>query len=666
MNKSAFYLRLAMSNIRKNRKFYFPYILTGAGTSAMFYIMLYLTFHKDLEKLPGEGEMRFFLILGAWIIAIFSAIFLFYTNGFLMKQRKKELGLFCVLGMEKRHLGRVQFHETVVLALISTLGGIGCGILFSKLVLLLLCRIVHFEIPMGFAVSGIGIAVTAGVFFVIFLIIFLVNLIHIARVSPAELLRESHAGQAEPRAKWPFTVVGVLALGGGYTIALTVKSPLSAILLFFVAVVLVIIGTYCLFTSGSIAVLKLLRRNKRYYYRTSHFTSVSGMLYRMKQNAVGLGSICILSTMVLVMVSTTVALNIGMEDILNTRYPADVSVFFSAPGDGVADAAMERIRSLAEDEAVEIASLDYEDSIDCLAFKTADGFDIAVTDHSASNSDLVYLYFMSAGEYARITGSEAGLEGNDVLAYCDGIALFESFTLLSESFTVRGMLEDYPVAGDMIAYMGKSCFFVVSQEAYEFLSGQIAPETAIRVNLNAGSEEQTAFYYALMKDLSEDFTGCYVTEGGRTVQITYVSMSGESRAENASDIYSLYGGFLFLGLFLGLMFIMATILIIYYKQITEGYDDRERFRIMQQVGMSQHEVKKAIRSQVLTVFFLPLVTAAVHVAFAFSIIVKLLAVLNLTNVTLYAWCTLGTFAVFALLYSAVYALTARVYYRIVR
>jgi len=232
MNKRAFYFRLALQNIRKNRKFYAPYILTGVGTAAMLYIMAYLTGHRDLSSLPGSSSVRSFLYFGSVIIAIFTAIFLFYTNNFLMKQRKKEFGLYCVLGMEKRHLGLVQFHETLIVAFCSILAGIACGILFSKLVLLLLCQIVHFEIPMGFSVSFAGIAAVAAFFLAIYFVILLFNLIHIARVSPAELMREGRSGQKEPKTRWPFTVVGILALGGGYGIALTVQSPLSAIVLF--------------------------------------------------------------------------------------------------------------------------------------------------------------------------------------------------------------------------------------------------------------------------------------------------------------------------------------------------------------------------------------------------------------------------------------------------
>ncbi|NCB51035.1 MAG: ABC transporter permease [Clostridia bacterium] len=666
MNKRAFYFRLALSNIRKNRKFYAPYILTGVGTAAMLYIMAYLTSHRDLRQLPGSASVEAFLTFGSVIIGIFAAIFLFYTNSFLMKQRKKEFGLYCVLGMEKRHLGLVQFHETLIVAFLSVSAGVACGILFSKLVLLLLCRIVRFEIPMGFTVSGIGIAVVAAFFLAVYFIILLFNLIHIARVSPAELMRESRSGQREPKTKWPFTVLGLLSLGGGYGIALTVKSPLSAIFLFFIAVLLVIIGTYCLFTSGSIAVLKTLRRNKRYYYQTRHFTNVSGMLYRMKQNAVGLGNICILSTMVLVMVSTTVALNIGMEDILNTRYPADISVSYSDPGKGVVEAAAERIRSLADENDVSITSILQENSVTILVRETENGFQTGDTDYYIDDSDIANLCFLTTDEYERNTGNGIELGENEALAYSKGYTVPKTFTLMDRTFTVREVLDENPASGKMGARIGKVYFFVVSPETFQFLSGNAAEESVIYVDVDADNDTQIAFFSAIVSELAEKVTGSYINESGETVAIEYSVMYGESRAQGSADFYSLYGGFLFLGIFLGLMFIMATILIIYYKQITEGYSDKERFRIMQQVGMSEREVKTSIRSQVLTVFFLPLLTAAVHVAFAFRIIVMLLAVLNLTNVSLFAWCTLGTFAVFALLYAAVYAVTAREYYRIVR
>lgn len=665
MHKRAFYFRLALSNIRKNRKFYAPYILTGVGTAAMLYIMVYLTGHQDLNSLPGAASVKSFLYFGSVIIGIFAAIFLFYTNSFLMKQRKKEFGLYCVLGMEKRHLGLAQFHETLIVAFCSVLGGGACGILFSKLVLLLLCRIVHFQIPMGFTVSYTGIALVAVFFLAVYFVILLFNLIHIARVSPAELMRESRSGQKEPKTRWPFTVIGILALGGGYGIALTVQSPLSAIPLFFVAVLLVILGTYCLFISGSIAVLKLLRKNRGYYYQTKHFTGVSGMLYRMKQNAVGLANICILSTMVLVMVSTTVALNFGMEDILNTRYPADISVSYSAPGEGVVDAAVERIRALADEEGVTITSIRQNNSISILARETEDGFDAENTDYYINDSDIATLCFITTDEYERNTGDSVTLEENEALAYSKGYAIPETFSLMGQTITVRGAPDENPISGEMAAHIGRIYYLVVSPDTFRFLAGQKAPQSVIYVDVDAGDDAQIAFYASIVNELAETVTGNYVNENGETVPFEYSVMYGECRAEGAADFYSLYGGFLFLGLFLGLMFIMATILIIYYKQITEGYSDKERFRIMQQVGMSEREVKTSIHSQVLTVFFLPLLTAAIHVAFAFRIIVMLLAVLNLTNVSLFVWCTVGTFAVFTVLYAAVYAVTAREYYRIV-
>jgi len=596
-----------------------------------------------------------------------------------MKRRKKELGLFCVLGMEKRHLAKIQLYETLMIAVISIGGGLLIGILFSKLILLLLFKLVHLDVPFGFHISPMAMILTALLFGAIFLLTLLTNLIRVGRAKPIELLRGGQVGQKEPKTKWLLAIVGVLALGAGYTIAIVVQSPLDAIFFFFVAVLLVILGTYCLFTAGSIVLLKLLRRRKGYYYRTKHFISVSGMIYRMKQNAVGLANICILSTMVLVTVSTTVALYAGMEDILTSRYPHDISVTLVGEEEGLLDettltADTQTVRQAAEIQGMPITYLAGYQKLSFTMNREGDDFTAAGDNFIQSKKPV--LLFITAGQYEKLTGEKVELAEDEVLCYSSRKELGDSFRLLGQNYRVKEHLESFPIGKDYVSWVERHCFVVADDAVFQGIYAQekeaypgeySSPGAQIDLDLEGTDEQILACYYKISEAVADATTetGTYIEEDGIESEYTYSTAFTECRQAAAADFYQLYGGFLFLGIFLGLLFLMATILIIYYKQITEGYDDKERFAIMQQVGMSRAEVKSAIRSQVLTVFFLPLIAAGIHIVFAFSIITKLLAVLNLTNIALFVWCSVGTIAVFALVYGIVYALTARAYYRIV-
>ncbi|MBP1744880.1 MAG: putative ABC-type transport system involved in lysophospholipase biosynthesis, permease component, partial [Firmicutes bacterium] len=443
-----FFPKLAVTNIRKNGKFYFPYLLTCIGTVAMFYIMCSITFDEGIKEMPGADSLSFILRLGCIVIAVFSVIFLFYTNSFLMKRRKKELGLFNILGMEKRHIVKIMFFETLLVAIAGIMGGILAGVLFHKLILLFLFKMINFSVPMGFSISGIGIIYSLLLFGSIFLLTLLFNLMQIKLANPVELLRGGNVGEREPKTKWLLAVAGAVTLSSGYYIAQTIESPLEALVYFFFAVILVIIGTYCLFTAGSIVVLKLLRKNKKYYYQTKHFTSVSGMLYRMKQNAVGLANICVLSTMVLVMLSTTVSLYAGVEDALDYRYPSDVSVTakytseFTDSGsllEVIGNAVKERNRSMS-------GFKDYK-YLSFTAGRAGDAF-VLDTDNMYSNSSHS-LVFLTAEEYARLTGKEAEeLAGNEVLIYSTGEHIGSSLKLQDQEYRVKEQLDSFPAVDE--------------------------------------------------------------------------------------------------------------------------------------------------------------------------------------------------------------------------
>lgn len=655
-----FYAKLAATNLKKNAQTYLPYILTCICTVMMYYIMGFLSENEGLGNMAGGSHMQTILSLGSYVIAIFATIFLFYTHSFLIKRRKKEFGLFNILGMEKKHISKVLMFETLYVAVISLGAGLLGGILFSKLIFMVLLKILNFEVPLGFSVSGPALAAVPLLFGGIFLLTLLNTLRQIHLAKPVELLKGGQTGEKEPQTKWLLVMIGTLSLGGGYYISLTTQSPLAALTQFFIAVILVMVGTYCLFTAGSIAVLKLLRRNKSYYYQTRHFTAVAGMMYRMKQNAIGLANICIMATAVLVMVSTTVSLYIGMEDVLRTRYPQNIMISTPVPAHQSAEGLQMSVHKVLAQHRLEGKNmLDYRYA----DFAGNQEGDTVITDESKisnASSSVRQFYVIPLEDYNRLTNRTASLGDNEIMIYSSrNVYEEDTLTVLNRTFTVKERLDSFfENSLDRVSIMGNYYIVVKDIDIVKAMEKARAEENGY---------DPSGYRYYLGFDLDANEAGISaVYQDIRTaVGSAYPDSRIESPVAAKASFFAVYGGLFFLGIFLGALFIMATVLIIYYKQVSEGYDDKARFEIMQKVGMSREEVKGSIRSQVLTVFFLPLLTAGIHIAFAFPIITKLLAVLNLTNVGLFAWCTVGTILVFALLYAIVYGLTAKVYYRIV-
>lgn len=664
MNK-LFYPKLAAGNIKKNGKTYIPYIFTSILTVAMFYIIRSLSLNEGISSLVGADSIAVTLSLGSWIVGIFAVVFLFYTNSFLMKQRKKELGLYSILGMEKKHIAKVIGLETVYIVIISFALGLGLGILLDKAMYLIILRIMDADAALGFYVSKRAALSAVALFSAIFLLIYLNSLRQIHFSKPIELLRSRSCGEKEPKAKWIIALLGLACLGGGYYLSVTTQNPVSAIMLFFLAVVLVIIGTYLVFTAGSIVFLKLLRKNKRYYYKTRHFISVSGMIYRMKQNAVGLANICILSTMVLVMISSTVSMQIGMEDIINHRYPFDIMIYTDADENNrTEDTAIKEI----DKSGLTIKKQISYRYVNFSALRNGSVFEVREVDESDLEdfNNLNSLFIIPLADYNELTGSEKTLEDDEVFVYSNSRDKYEekTLTVFDSTFRVKSLISDFPGDGIMSAYITSSHFVIVKDmdivtDIFE-KQKSIYKDNASEIKLCIGADvsgneaEQTELVDNISNALSDYNSG----------EISYSYMV-DGKAGSEKSFSAVYGGLLFLGILLGSLFTMATILIIYYKQISEGYEDKERFEIMQKVGMTGAEVKQAIHSQILTVFFLPLITAGIHVVFAFPIISKILFLLNLYNTRLYIICTAGCFAVFALMYALIYSLTAKVYYKIV-
>lgn len=653
--RNGFYAKLAAENIKKNGKTYLPFMLTCIVTVAMFYIVKSLSLNPGLSNMLGGNFMNTTMELGSWVVSVFAVIFLFYTNSFLVKHRKREFGIFHILGMERRHLARVIGWETVYVMIISIVLGIGLGIALDKVMFLFAVRIVGAAVPLGFFLAPQAVSWTVSFFAILFVLIFVNSVRQIWGVNPIALLQAENAGEREPRANWLLTVWGVAALGGGYYIAITAENPIASILMFFVAVLLVIAGTYFLFTAGSIVLLKALRRNKRYYYRTKHFVSVSGMIYRMKQNAVGLANICVLSTMVLVMVSTTTSMMVGMEEIIHNRYPADF--VFYAKDEADQNSGRETIRRLQEESGISVTK-EWEYSY--LAFQgicNEDGYLVLRERARSVEDDTNSLFFVTLEDYNRIMGTEKTLQKDEILLYSNRRDYpYQTIKLFDREYRVVERLEEFVGNGEYEALMSATQYIVVPDR--DTLTALYESQRAVLTNL----AKEIEWVYGFDTDAGE--AGQWDFDSLVRVQPDF-GMKMESRIDGRQAFMQINGGLFFIGVFLGSLFIMATVLIIYYKQISEGCDDRNRFEIMQKVGMSRDEVKAAIHSQILTVFFLPLVVAGSHVAAAFPLISRLLALLNLYNLGLYAACTVGCFLIFAFMYVLVYALTSRTYYRIV-
>lgn len=659
-----FYQKLAASNIRKNGKTYFPYILTCIFTIAMYYIMKSLSLNKGLENVLGADTVAYVLKLGSNVIAIFSFIFLFYTNSFLTRKRKKEFGLLNILGMEKKHIARMIGFESLYVMIISFAGGIGLGVLLDKLMYAAISRLIKTDIPLGFYFSHKAVASTLVLFGILFFLIFInsLRMIHISK--PIELLKGNNMAEKEPRAKWFIALLGAACLGTGYYIAVTIKNPMMALLLFFVAVILVVIGTYLIFTAGSIVFLKILKKNKRYYYKTNHFISVSGMMYRMKQNAVGLANICILSTMVLVMVSSTASLIIGTNEIIRERYPYQFEISQRMGKIEDFEKLKNAVRDIADKENVRIkdetsfSDIQFQMIQDGDILRGADNYDDVTSLDNVRN-----IFVLTAEDYSAYTGNNAVLSDNEVILWQNSEKYKgDDFWLFDKNYRIKEVTEDFIERENVNEEICPTFGIVVKdhsvmQELYEGqkrIYGKNASEIEhiYGIDTDRDADGQISFSDAVLKNIDK-------YEGVSIYRFN-------CRETQKKDIYSLYGSFFFLGIFLGLLFTMATVLIIYYKQISEGYDDKSRFEIMQKVGMSEREVKESIHSQVLTVFFMPLILAGIHMAFAFPIVRKILVMLQLTNVKLFAVCTLCVFLAFAVIYAVIYLMTARVYYKIVK
>lgn len=670
MHKGIF-SRLAKQNIRNNKSTYIPYMITCIFCIAMIYMMEFLRDCPTLDQAVRQAdEVRMIVFTGEIVVEIFCIIFLIYSNSFLMKRRQKEIGLYNILGLERNHIGIVMFLETIITSIGSLAGGIAAGIIGSKLALLLLLKLLHIPSVLGFYISVKGIFTCLFMFGIVFLMILFLNLAKIHLSRPVELLRGNNTGEKEPAAKWLMALIGFICLGAGYYLAVTTESPIKAITIFLLAVILVMAGTYLLFTAGSIVILKFLRRRKSFYYRTGNFISISGMLYRMKQNAIGLASICILSTGVLLMISMTVSIYFGMNDIMLNRYPYDVDMSVTSISEEECQTAIEAFEKAIADNKVPVEKSVEEIYLDIVCSKNGDQILIKPTNTIRNSDSVLVLSLLNQAEYERLTGISANLNDGEIFAWYPSAVQKDSVTVDETEFTVKKWLDKNPLTCGEDAVSDNAVLVVTDEdfkkfdemrtEMYKGVSSAPAGEDlTLHLGLDiTGSETDKIDFGTPVMEAVKD-----LKKNGGLSENSWIT-SG-IRQQEYESYYADNGSLLFIGIFLGSLFLMGTAMIIYYKQISEGYEDQKRFEIMQKVGLSRREVRSSVRRQILMVFFLPLLMAMLHITMAFPMIRRLLLLFGMTNTKLFIGCTAGTVLIFAVVYGLIYLMTARSYYHIV-
>ena len=662
------YPRLAWQGITKNKRLYLPFLLTCVGMVMMTYILLSLASSPVLKTFPGGDVMPMILSMGSFVMAAFAVLFLFYTNSFLIRRRNREFGLYNILGMGKGNLARVLAWESVMMALVAIVGGEALGIALGKLFELVLVNIVGGSVQMDFTVSVPATAMTAILYLGIFALLFLRSLVTVCKTNAAALLRSEACGEKPPKANWVFGLAGFLILGAAYYIAVTIKQPLTALAVFFIAVLMVIAATYLIFISGSVVLCRALQKNKRYYYQKNHFISVSSMAYRMKRNGAGLASICILATMVLVMLSSTTCLYFGKEDALRTRYPSDLSVElrFTKDEGGMDEANIAIARGMIED-VIKQDGLDVQGQFDIRSawfsgLLTGNTFSRAEESTLMDYERAVDLTVLPLEDYTRMTGERLTLEPGEAYLCSPRMAYTQPDIRIGElTYQIKGQLPSFGGFGADSANITTTIYLIVPDfdaavNALRTQNTRYPVVVSWQYSFDSGSpdEAQIAFLRDMMGTFADNREG-----------LVYASYTVESIASNREDFVGTYGSLFFLAILLSIVFLAAAVLILYYKQISEGYEDQARFEIMQRVGMTKTDIRNSINSQLLLVFFLPLLFAGLHLGFAFPFVHKMLLLFNLTNLKLIIGTTVITFAIYAVFYTLVYRITSNSYYSIV-
>lgn len=694
MNKY-FYIKMAVGNLKRNREIYFPYLLASGLMITVYYIFLLIAGNDGMQNIPHSETLKMIMSIGVWVGAIFSVIFIFYANSFLMKQRKKEFGLYGILGLERRHVARVMLYETGISAMGAIGGGIIFGTIFAKLAFLILLKLIHVTQGSQLNIAPTAIVKTIIVFLIIFMVVGLFNVFQVSLSHPVELMRSRQKGEKVPKGSIILALLGVICLGVGYYLALTMKSGELEFGQSFAAILAVMIGTYCVFIAGSIKILRMLKRSKKIYYRPDNFVSISGLMYRLRKNAVGLASICIICTMILITLSATISMQIGGMDSVRKSVGVDLYVG-NIPTKAYETLLLDGLEELAPVYDITIERCDVFPDKQMNYYYVGDGNlvscyggmtmleDKVLWEDGSGQTHEFYgepyffnIVLISADDYERMTGTALDIGENHGVVVCDRenkwnddhreILLSQKSWHFNGNNAARGPEEDNRtpwieknIEIDDVIY--DSVFiddkYVKDDRIYLILSdartvndmdnGYVGSDyTRAKIEFSGSSENRSAFIAAVKAPLDATGYGSSFSSVDELMEAFYVG----------------YGGLVFVGVLLSMIFLLAMVLIIYYKQMSEGMEDRERYQILIKVGIDEGDVKKTISKQVKTLFFVPLVAAIVHTAAAFKLTSNILAFVMYRNYALFACCTLAAIGLVILVYVAVYGITARSYYK---
>lgn len=657
-----FYSKFALNNLVKNKRFILPYILSTIFTIASFYILTSLSLGKNLDKLPqGISATKQVLGFGVIVIAIFSAIFLFYTYSFLIKRRVREFGLYSVLGMTKKQIARILILETIFIAVITLVFGLAFGLLFDKLMLLVLLKLFTAGVSFGFVITPIAVFLTILLFGGIFFLLLIYTVIKISRLKIVALLKEENNGEREPKARFILAILGLGLTGYGYYLAQTIQNPIKAITMFFIAVLAVIFGTYLIFMAVSITVLKLMKNNKTFYYKPKNFISVSGLLYRMKRNAVGLANICILSTMVLVTMGTTSALYAGSEDAYNTRFPRDIIINGYRSTEGKLAEIEKNVKKATQDAGVETKDLVSYNMLNVVG--RLNGTEINYESEFTGSFDKIKtIVVLELKDYNKVSKEQKTLNAGETLLFIDKKGKYEAneITVQGVNLKIKEKLTDFPGALGTAAANIMDTYYVVVKDNADVKK----IESALKKKLNISDGEGEIFNYVGF-NISDKSKEAKVIENFKQLE-KEGNINIEGKAENETNFKGFYASFLFIGVFISMIFVVSQVVIMYYKQISEGYEDKDKFGIMRKVGLTDRQIKQSIRSQVLMIFFAPLAIATLHTVVAYPFIEKILKLFLATDNNVFLIALAVTIAVFAVFYLIVYLITSRIYYRIIK
>ena len=671
---SFFYSKFALNNLVKNKRFIVPYVLSTIFTIMSFYILSSLAFGDNLNKLPnGIEATKQVLSFGIIVIALFSVIFLFYTYSFLVKRRVKEFGLYAVLGMTKKQIAKILVLETIFIAITTLVVGIGLGILFDKLMLLVLLKLFSATVTFGFSITPIAVVFSVLLFGGVYFLLLLYTVIKIARLRIVALLKDENKGEKEPKSRWILAIIGLALIGYGYYTAQTVQNPIKAITVFFFAVIAVIIGTYLVFMAVSITVLKIMKNNKNFYYKPKNFISVSGLLYRMKRNAVGLANICILSTMVLVTMGTTSALYAGMEKSYNERFPRQLMVAgYNSTSEKLKE--IENNAKLSAKEAgTEVEDMVSYNSVPIVGRLVEDKFNFE-SNIGIDLSNVKMIVVLELKDYNKTANKNITLESNEILLHIDkkGNYNHNNISLNGSDYKIKEKLSEFPGAIGSAAANIIDTYYVVVKDNKE--AEKIAAQLAARMEelskedaksrgiITTGAPTVQNYVAFNIKDTTKE---AKVIESFKKLE-KQVGIEIEGKDENKLTFRGVFASFLFIGVFISLIFVTSQVVIMYYKQISEGYEDKGNFEIMRKVGITDKQIKQSIRSQVLLIFFSPLIIATLHTIVAYPFIEKILRLFLITDSSIFLQALAVTIVVFAIFYLIVYAITSKIYYRIIK